>query len=236
MINKIAFIVKMSEVKQITLTGSAAQDMPGGLKKEKRSRSKKSQSDPTIITKDKNTTNQLLPTTLRTVGGQSVQGVSSTQSYASQPSSPDPKTWLKYPEQAPIPPVIKPDLTPTTYGSNPSSTTQTGGTVKHIKVELKKKTSTKKVHLQPKKSDTPKTLPHKKSQTKKLRKVTLGVSSLHKRLKRAKKMTKKAKEMPIDKLREQLIQKKLIKPTSKAPESVLRQIAADAQIVAGKAL
>ena len=33
-----------------------------------------------------------------------------------------------------------------------------------------------------------------------------------------------------------LIQKKLIKSTSKAPESVLRQIAADAQIVAGKAL
>jgi len=42
--------------------------------------------------------------------------------------------------------------------------------------------------------------------------------------------------MPLDKLKEELVKKKLIKPTSKAPESVLRQIAADAQIVAGKAL
>jgi hypothetical protein len=53
---------------------------------------------------------------------------------------------------------------------------------------------------------------------------------------KANKLTKKAKDMPIEKLKEQLIQKKLIKSTSKAPESVLRQIAADAQIVAGKAL
>lgn len=49
-------------------------------------------------------------------------------------------------------------------------------------------------------------------------------------------MTRKVKEMPLSRLREHLIQKKLIKPTSKAPEAVLRQIAADAQIVAGKAL
>ena len=42
--------------------------------------------------------------------------------------------------------------------------------------------------------------------------------------------------MPLDKLREHLIQKKLIKATSKAPESILRQIAADSQIVAGKSL
>jgi hypothetical protein len=53
---------------------------------------------------------------------------------------------------------------------------------------------------------------------------------------RAKKMHKKVKETPLDELKKQLIAKKLIKPTSKAPESVLRQIAADAQIVAGKAL
>jgi hypothetical protein len=53
---------------------------------------------------------------------------------------------------------------------------------------------------------------------------------------RAKKMQKTVKEMPLDKLKEELIKKKLIKLTSKAPESVLRQIAADAQIVEGKAL
>jgi uncharacterized protein YjeT (DUF2065 family) len=110
-----------------------------------------------------------------------------------------------------------------------------GADTKIIKVELKKKIQTKKVQLQPKKTDVP-IKGAKKLQTKKARKITLGIKSLHKRMDRAKKMTRKVKEMPLEKLREQLIQKKLIKATSKAPESVLRQIAADAQIVAGKAL
>ena len=42
--------------------------------------------------------------------------------------------------------------------------------------------------------------------------------------------------MPIAKVRELLIAKKLIKPASKAPEKVLRQMAVDAHIVAGKGL
>jgi hypothetical protein len=102
---------------------------------------------------------------------------------------------------------------------------------KKIKVELKKKHTEKKVHLHQKKDE-----PKKMDTRKKSRKVLLGISSLHKRMTRAKKMQKIAKEMPIDKLKEELVKKKLIKTTSKAPESVLRQIAADAQIVEGKAL
>jgi len=109
------------------------------------------------------------------------------------------------------------------------------GDSKKIKVELNKKQNTKKVQLHPKK-DEPAKVPMKKSVTKKNRKMLLGVSALHRRMTRAKKMQKKAKEMPLDKLKEELVQKKLIKATSKAPESVLRQIAADAQIVEGKAL
>jgi len=204
----------MEEVKKVVLTGAAASDMSGGVKKDKKTRAKKSQQGGTTIIKDV------------TPNGVSVQGVSSTQSYAASSASPEPNTWLKYPEHSPVPPIIKPNI----------NTSHTGGTIKHIKVELKKKSHTRKVQLQPKKIDTPKTTLHKKSQTKKSRKVTLGVSTLHKRMVKAKKLTKKAKDMPIEKLREQLIQKKLIKSTSKAPESVLRQIAADAQIVAGKAL
>ena len=50
-------------------------------------------------------------------------------------------------------------------------------------------------------------------------------------MKRAKKMQHTVKAMPIDKLREQLINAKLIKKTSKAPESILRQIAEDSQLV-----
>jgi hypothetical protein len=114
---------------------------------------------------------------------------------------------------------------------------QTGGNAsdKHIKVELRKHTTHKKIHLNPKNNDAPKQI-HKKEKTKKARKVTVGVTTLHKRMTRAKKLRDKVKDMPIDKLKEELIKKKLIKPTSKAPESVLRQIATDAHIVAGKAL
>lgn len=109
---------------------------------------------------------------------------------------------------------------------------QEGG-VKQIKVELKKKHTAKKVQLQPKKAEPPKPV---KSKTRKARRVLLGVKSLHKRMTHAKKMHKTASEMPLDKLKEELVKKKLIKPTSKAPESVLRQIAADAQIVSKNAL
>ena len=108
---------------------------------------------------------------------------------------------------------------------------------KKIKVELKKKQPTKKVQLHPKKDGPQKVPATKKSETrKKNRKVLLGISSLHKRMTRAKKMHKKVTEMPLDKLRDELISKKLIKSTSKAPESILRQIATDAQIMETKSL
>jgi hypothetical protein len=106
--------------------------------------------------------------------------------------------------------------------------------MKNIKVELKKSTSAKKVKLQPKKVEAKPAL--KKCQTKKSRKITLGVAQLHKRMTRAKKVHHKVTAMPIDKLKKLLIEKKLIKPTSKAPESILRQIAADSQIMDGKSL
>ena len=62
------------------------------------------------------------------------------------------------------------------------------------------------------------------------------MKTMQKRLTRAKKIHTDVKEIPLADLRKQLIQRKLIRETSKAPESILRQIAADAQIVAGKGL
>lgn len=207
-------------IKQVTLTGPAALDVTG-VKKERKKRS--------------------------TSGGSNVQPSSAPSTLSSAPVTSS--TRIPLPLSTPIPSTIKPQLTggnAATTSSSPLLNNQTVPTTpslpentKTIKVELKKNNKTKRVQLQPK--NTPNT-PLKggkrspASQTKKSRKVTLGVVSLHKRMSRAKKMTRKVKEMPYEKLREHLIQKKLIKPTSKAPESVLRQIAADAQIVAGKAL
>jgi hypothetical protein len=102
---------------------------------------------------------------------------------------------------------------------------QQQGGVKHIRVELKKKQS-KKVNLHPKRE-----ISKINGNVKKTRKFVLGVSSFHKRMNRAKKMQRTVKAMPIDKLREHLINAKLIKKTSKAPESILRQIAEDSQLV-----
>jgi hypothetical protein len=113
--------------------------------------------------------------------------------------------------------------------------TQTGGgNEKHIRVELKKHTTPKKIHLNPKKTDAQKQ-PIKHT-TRKVRKVTLGVSSLHRRLTRAKKVREKIKELSYDQLKEKLIKGGFIKATSKAPESVLRQIATDSHIIGSKAL
>jgi hypothetical protein len=105
------------------------------------------------------------------------------------------------------------------------------GGARSIRVELKRRQTAKKVQLHPKR-----TAAATKTMTKKARRVMLGVSSQHKRMTRAKKMHHAIKVMPIATLREQLVKKGLIKATSKAPETVLRQMAADAQIVAAKAL
>jgi hypothetical protein len=151
-------------------------------------------------------------------------------SVATSAASVNPSGWLNSPIPAP------PRIMPVPSSQPVSHQQQSGGasTDKHIHVELKKHITPKRVHLNPKKNDAPKVL--KKDKTRKNRKVTVGVSSLHRRMTHAKKLRDRVKDMPIDKLKEELIKSKLIKPTSKAPESVLRQIASDAEVVAKKAL
>jgi hypothetical protein len=106
------------------------------------------------------------------------------------------------------------------------------------KVELgKPATQHRKVLLNPKKYKIAgETHQHPRTKTRKVRKITLGMKTMQKRLTRAKKIHTDVKEIPLADLRKQLIKRKLIRETSKAPESILRQIAADAQIVAGKGL
>lgn len=174
-----------------------------------------------------------------------VKGVESASALATTAGSPNATTWLKYPADAPVPSpiVVAPSHVPSSPNASAAPTnqyatataTQQGGT-KQVKVELKKKTASKKVHLRPKKAELQKTPLVKKNHTRKIRKVTLGVSSLHKRMTRAKKLHKDIKQMPFDKLKDKLVKGGLIKSTSKAPESVLRQIARDAEVVAKKAL
>jgi hypothetical protein len=214
----------MSEIKTVSISGTAAKDIIGGAKKGRRSTKKKQEGGSDEPIRGVSSVMNV------------VKGVESTSSIASAAASPNSNTWLKYPSGAPVPPLINP--TPSIIPSNPNnvaaSILQQGGD-KKIRVELKKKHTAKKVHLNPKKADSPK-MASKKHQTKKARKVSIGVSSLHKRITRAKKLHKNVKDMPLTALKDKLIKKGLIKSTSKAPESVLRQIAADAEVVANKAL
>ena len=121
----------------------------------------------------------------------------------------------------------------------PAQMTSQSGAGKPSKVVLQSKSKT--VHLAPKgtatAAATAATAAAKKgSVTKRARRITLGLQALKKRQTRAHKIHADVKDMPIAKVREHLIAKKIIKPTSKAPEKVLRQMAVDVQIVAGKGL
>lgn len=213
----------MSDVKTINISKEAAALFSGGVAKKGRRNTKKNQSGGA-------------GEELRGVSSvmNFVKGVDSSSSVATTAASSNSNTWLKYPAGAPVPPRIlpAPALTPLTPVAAPAP--QQGGT-KHIKVELRKKTTAKKVHLNPKKTDGPKQV-SKKHHTRKHRKITIGLKGLRKRITRAKTLHKNAKEMPLDKLKEKLVKGGLIKANSKAPESILRQIAGDAEVVAKKAL
>ena len=224
-----------STTKSVQITGGAASDITGSRKKRTYTkRGRKSEGGGSITT----------------VQEGNITGIESTKSVSLSPAISS--SWLKYPAGAPIPPSIQPNTSnqpllvhspPTQSPSVQSPSTQStgqqqqqqGGANKHIKVELKKKGTAKRVQLNPKKPEISKHA-SKKHQTKKARKITLGVVSLHKRITHAKKLHKKVKEMPIELLKEKLIKAKLIKASSKAPESILRQIAADAAVVKNKAL
>lgn len=210
----------MSDVKTVNISGGAAIDFSGG-KKTRRSTKKKQEGG----SEELRGVSPVMAV---------VKGVESSSPLAATAASPNSNTWLKYPAAAPIPPKIMPapSHTPDTPDRS-AAPFQTGGN-KQIKVELKKKTTAKKVHLNPKKAEPQKQIG--KSKTRKARKVTIGVSSLHKRITRAKRLHKSVKDMPIESLKAKLVKSGLIKANSKAPDHVLRQIATDSAVVAKKAL
>ncbi len=227
-----------SDIKTIQIIGGGSDEYGNMIKKPRRNTRKNKDNDINITRH-----NQQGGSDIRGVSANImlVKGVEAPQtSVASTAASTNPDKWLNGP--IPAPPSITPGAS--YVPSNPNQASgptgqygaQAGGSDKQIKVELRKSKTPKKVHLNPKKHDEPKKELHKKHKTRKVRKVTLGLSSLHKRMTRAKKMREKVKDVPIHELKEQLVKKGLIKAHSKAPEAVLRQIAIDSQIVAGKAL
>ena len=113
-----------------------------------------------------------------------------------------------------------------------------------IKVTLNKiKISHKAVKLNPKKPHIEHTTQqqqqnqqHQQNKTKKSRKFVLGIPGLKRRITMAQKIRNKTDQTPIEQLRSELIAKGLLKAGSKTPDILVRQIAADAQILSKKGL
>jgi hypothetical protein len=199
----------MTEYKAVRITGGAVADLSGG----KRTRKRKVKGDPDespSMSKPSIPLESFKNATITKVGGAAAL-------------MPVPPPTAPFPLQAPALTSLRPQpQQPQPQQSQQPQQQMQGG--KQIRVELKKIQS-KKVKLHPKR-EVAKLKPIKKT-----RKFVLGVSSLHKRMTRAKKMQRTLKEIPLDKLKEQLIKANLIKKTSKAPEAILRQIAEDSQLV-----
>ena len=92
-----------------------------------------------------------------------------------------------------------------------------------------------KVVLEPPKKTAAK-LVASKSKTRKAKKIRVSLTGLGKRITRHKKIQKEARSHSIEEIKKILVAAKLIKPESKAPESILRQIYADYQTLKNKAL
>ena len=136
-------------------------------------------------------------------------------------ASPLAEAFLKPVPQATLDQPIPVAGAPLPLGGSGQVSPQIGGKT----IKLHKKEDKAKVKLHSKKVEV------KKHLTKKNRKIILGLISLKKRQTKASKIKQSVKEMPLEDLKKHLIAKGLIKTGSKAPESILRQIAADSQIV-----
>jgi hypothetical protein len=97
---------------------------------------------------------------------------------------------------------------------------------KHLRVVLTKKNHDKATASAPS-SDSPAV---------KQRKVTLGLQHLRRRVTKARRLQRFTKAVPLENIKAELIAAKIIKPDSKAPESILRQMYSDAKLVSTKSL
>lgn len=92
---------------------------------------------------------------------------------------------------------------------------------KHMKVILTKKNNDSSTHA-PAQS--------------KARKVSLGITHLKRRVTRARRLNKLSKTAPLEQIKKELVAAHIIKEDSKAPESILRQMYADAKLLTSKSL
>lgn len=110
--------------------------------------------------------------------------------------------------------------------------------LKNVKVVLTPKKKTTKVVLNaPKKKNEPITLSSAHKHTRKVaKKIRMNISNMSKRMTRANTIRKESKAMPIDKIKTALKSTGLIKESTKAPDSILRSMYTDYNLLKNRAL
>lgn len=116
--------------------------------------------------------------------------------------------------------------------------TQQGGATKAVKVILEKKKKGTRVVLAPTKVKKlhPTTLATATKTRKVAKKIRMSLGGFNKRVTRANTIKHESKKQTIDQIKKHLVDAKLIKADSKAPEDVLRQMYADYMTLKNRAL
>ena len=136
-----------------------------------------------------------------------------------------------------VPPSTGPATSAAKMTNSPPGQVLNGGGSSDTKVILKSKVKrTAKVLLKKKEAPGPVAAAPQAKPTLKVKTRKVILKSLNKRLKKTRHAVKQAAQLPIQQVRAVLVDKGLIKATSKAPETVLRQIYSDSLIVAKKTL
>jgi hypothetical protein len=204
--------VPQTDIKKISVTGDT--DVFGGVRQPKRGRSRKAHG-----------------------GGESAQGAQSAPKITKEFSAT--ATSAPAPAASSGQPVAVPAAIPVASAPTPApmSVSQAGGK-RPIKVVLNKvKITHKAVKLNPKKPQQHHdNSTQNQNKTKKSRKIILGIPGLKRRITIAQKIRHKTEQTPIEQLRAELVTKGLLKAGSKTPDGLVRQIAADAQILSKKGL
>ncbi len=223
------------QVKKIQITGGAAESYMSGTKTRKKARS---------------TVPKQVP---------SQRGGDNSGALVQLSASHVPKALVAEPKAvvAPVTPVAKAEpvgVMSSVVKTNPSSILAGGAksTEKTVKVVLAPKRKTQKVILTPAKkvvklpasttegaATTPTTAIQKKSRGKThkvARRIRVSVEGLNKKINRAKTIKKESQTLTLEKIKSELAAAGLIKKESKAPESILRQMYTDFQLLKQRAL
>lgn len=200
-------------VKNITVTGIAATQTAGGQKRRRRTvRSRSSEAD-------------FLPD-VANAAQRSKQNGGGPETSEAIPSK------VNVIQQLTPPPAAAPAQTATTQpGSQQGGAATAKQNVKLVPAKSKNKT---RVLLAPK-SNSPSIPQAGGAKTRKQKKLSLRVSNIRRKVASTRKHIHASTSLPIDKIRKELVDAKLLNPASKAPEALIRKIYADYKITTNKA-